>query len=168
MSLSMHTISVPVFLRVLRNMHSFLEKAEAYAKERGFDADVLVGARLAPDMLPLSFQVQTATDGVKGCLCRLTGRDIPSWPDNEKTIGELKARLQKAIAFASGFSEADLAASATRMVSVRISGEDRQISGQAYLLERVLPNFYFHATTLYALLRHNGVPLGKRDFLAAS
>jgi len=166
MTLSMYSASVPVFSRLLKNLRTFLEKAEAYAEQRGFKPDVLVEARLAPDMLPLRFQVQTLTDTVKGCVARLAGKEIPAWPDEEKTIADLKARLQKAIDYLETYSAADIDGSEGKTITMKIGGKEREIDGLSYLLGRALPNGYFHTTTAYAILRHNGVPLGKSDFLA--
>lgn len=162
---SMHATSAHLFTRMLTNLSACLDKASAYAAERKFDPDVLVSSRLAPDMFPLSFQIQTATDHAKGSLSRLTGREIPSWPDTEKTIDELKARIATALDYIAGFSPADLEGSDTRTVTVKVNGVDTELSGEVYLLQRVLPNFMFHVTTAYDILRHNGVPVGKRDFV---
>jgi hypothetical protein len=162
---SMYATSAHLYSRMLTNLAACLDKAVAYAAERKFDPNVLVTARLAPDMHPLSFQVQTATDHAKGSLARLAGREIPSWPDTEKTIDELKARIQKALDFVAGFSAADLEGSDKKTVRIKVSGVETDLSGEVYLLQRALPNFYFHVTTAYDILRHNGVPVGKSDFL---
>lgn len=162
---SMYATSVHLYTRMLSNLLVCLDKAVAYAAERKFDPNVLVSSRLAPDMLPLSFQIQTATDHVKGSLSRLAGRDIPSWSDTEKTLDDLKARIQKALDYAATFKAADLEGSDSKTVKIKVAGVDTDLSGEVYLLQRALPNFYFHITTAYDILRHNGVPVGKSDFL---
>jgi uncharacterized protein len=165
MPISLYTASETVFTRMLTNLLGILEKAEAYADERKFKADVLVNQRLAPDMLPLSFQIQTATDGAKGAVARLAGREIPAWPDTETTFVDLKARVRKALDYLATFKPGDLDGSEEKQVVLKIGGEDVRIRGEDYLLGRATQNFYFHVTTAYAILRHNGVPIGKRDFL---
>ncbi len=165
MTLSIYSASLPVFTRLLTNLLGLLDKAEAYAKERKFDVDVLVEDRLAPDMNPFKFQVQSATDHAKFVASRLTGQTPPSWPDDETTVEQLKARVRKALDYLKTFSEADFAGADDREVTVRIGGEPRTISGETYFLTRALPNFYFHYTTAYAILRKNGVPIGKSDYL---
>lgn len=165
MSISMYTASVTVFTRMLTNLLAILEKAEAYAGERKFKADVLVNQRLAPDMLPLSSQIQIATDAAKGAVARLAGREIPSWPDNETTFADLKARVKKAIDYLATYKPADLDGSETKQVVIKIGDEDVSIHGEDYLIGRATQNLYFHVTTAYAILRHNGVPIGKRDYL---
>jgi hypothetical protein len=162
---SMYATTAHLYTRMLTNLSACLDKAVAYAAERKFDPNTLVTTRLAPDMQPLSFQVQTATDHAKGSLSRLAGRDIPSWPDNEKTIDDLKARIQKALDYIATFTAADLEGSDSKTVKIKVSGVDTDLSGEVYLLQRALPNFYFHVTTAYDILRHNGVPVGKSDFL---
>jgi len=165
MSLSMHAISVPTFVRVFTAMQAWLDKAQAHADARQFDAANYLGLRLAPDMLPLARQVQIATDMAKGCVARLAGQDVPKWPDDEVSLGDLKSRLAKAAAYAQGFQPGDLEGSADREIVLAMRNGELRLLGQTYVLEFVLPNLYFHATTTYALLRHAGVALGKRDFL---
>ena len=165
MSISMYTASVTVFKRMLTNLLAILEKAEANAAERKFKVDVLVAQRLAPDMLPLSSQIQIATDTAKGAVCRLAGREVPSWPDNESTIADLKARVKKTIDYLATFKPADLDGSENKQVVIKVGGEDVSMRGEDYLVGRATQNFYFHITTAYAILRHNGVPVGKRDYL---
>ena len=165
MSISMYTASVTVFSRMLTNLLAIMEKAEANAVERKFKADVLVTQRLAPDMLPLSSQIQIATDAAKGAVARLSGREIPSWPDNETTFGDLKARVKKAIDYLATFKPNDLDGTENKQVVIKIAGEDVPLRGEDYLVGRAMQNFYFHVTTAYAILRHNGVPIGKRDYL---
>ena len=165
MTLSMYSASVPVFSRMLKNLLAIFEKAEAYAAEQNIDLQTFVETRLAPDMIPLSGQVQIATDGAKGVTSRLAGKPIPSWADDEKTFAELKVRLQKGIDYLETFSPEEFAGSDDRLVTVKIGGNDVELTGEAYLLNRGLPNFFFHVTTAYDILRHKGVPIGKKDYL---
>lgn len=165
MTLSMYSASVPVFSRMLKNLLAIFEKAEAYAAEQNIDLQTYVDTRLAPDMIPLSGQVQIATDGAKGVTSRLAGKPIPSWADDEKTFAELKVRLQKGIDYLETFSPEEFAGSDDRLVTVKIGGKDVELTGEAYLLNRGLPNFFFHVTTAYDILRHKGVPIGKKDYL---
>jgi hypothetical protein len=159
----MYAITVPVLTRYLNNLEAILVKAEAYAAERKIKPEVLPTSRLAPDMLPLSFQVQSATDRVKFLLARLTGQTPPSWEDNEVTLEQLRGRVQKALAYTGTFSEADLAGKEAGTVTLR----DKQVPALDHALNNALPQIFFHITTAYAILRHNGVPIGKGDFLGA-
>ncbi|MGV3651015.1 MAG: DUF1993 domain-containing protein [Devosia sp.] len=165
MTLSLYAVTVPVYTRLLTALRGNLEKAQAYADEKTFNSDVLVGSRLAPDMQPLSFQVQMATDYVKGPLARLAGREVPSWADEEKTLADLKARIDKALEYAATFTPAEIDGNEARTITLKMRSGETVLDGQTYLLTRALPNFYFHITTAYAILRHNGVPIGKRDFI---
>ena len=161
----MYAFSAPTFTRMLRNLSSILAKAEAHAKARNFDPSVLLGARLAPDMLPLTRQVQIAADTAKGAMARLAGHTPESIEDNETTFADLQARIAKTLAIVEGYSEAQLEGSDKREVSIKIPNNELKFSGIDFLNTWALPNFYFHITTAYAILRHNGVELGKRDFL---
>ena len=166
MTISMHSASAPVFARMLGNLLVWLDKAEAHAAARKFDAANYLGLRLAPDMLPFARQIQIASDGAKGCMARLAGVEIPKWEDNEASIAELRARIQKTIDYVRSFEPAQIDGSEGREVTIpRRSGEPLKFNGEAYLKHYVLPNFYFHVTTAYALLRHAGVELGKADYL---
>ncbi len=165
MTLSMYSASVPVFSRMLTNLLAVFEKAEAFAAEQNIDLQTLVETRLAPDMIPLSGQVQIATDGAKGVSSRLAQKPVPSWADDEVTFADLKARLQKGIDYLATFSAEDFVGSDNRTVTIKIGGNDTELAGDTYLLNRGLPNFYFHVTTAYDILRHKGVPIGKRDYL---
>lgn len=165
MSLSMYQASIPAFVRMLNNLSAILDKAAAYADARKIDPSIFVNARLAPDMFPLARQVQIATDGVKGCAARLAGLEVPSYPDTETTFPELKARIAKTIAFLQSVPAAQIDGSEARKVTLKLRGEEMTFLGQPYLLDFVIPNFYFHLTTAYAILRHNGVEIGKADFL---
>ena len=169
MTISMYSASVPVFVRMLTNLSACLDKAETNAKARGFDSAVLVSSRLAPDMLPLARQVQIACDAVKFGAARLAGVEAPSMEDKEATIAELKHRIARTIDFIGSVPADKISGSEAREISVPMRGRDPlQLTGEAYLLNFVLPNFYFHVTTAYALLRHNGVELGKGDYLGRS
>jgi uncharacterized protein len=166
MSLTMHSASVPVFSRILGNMLGWLDRAEAHAQARKFDAVNYLGLRLAPDMLPLVRQVQIASDAAKACMSRLAGTEIPKWEDNEASLDDLRARIRKTIGHVQSFSVQQLEGADSRPVAVPMrSGDALQFDGETFLKHYALPNFYFHATTTYALLRHAGVELGKADFL---
>src|SRR5215468_11191968 len=168
MPLSMYSASAPVFLRMLGNMQRWLDKAEAHAKARKFDPNAYLALRLAPDMLPFARQVQIATDHVKGCLARLAGVEPPKWADDENTLEQLKARLQKAIDYAKAMPAAKVDGSDAREVAVPAGpGRTLTFPGEVFLKSFSLPNFYFHATMAYALLREAGVELGKLDYLGA-
>jgi hypothetical protein len=164
MTLTFYSTSVPVFARMFDQLLHILDVAEKNAGERKIKLEVLVQARLAPDMLPLSFQVQSATDRVKLFLSRVTGRDAPVWADDEKTFDDLRARIGKAKDYLAGFSPADLDGVDDKIVTIKLGGEDRQLRAADYLLHNLYPNFFFHVATAYDILRHNGVPVGKRDF----
>jgi uncharacterized protein len=168
MTLSMYQASVPSFQRTLKALDAVLDKAVANAAERKIDPAVLVNARLAPDMHPLSRQIQIATDGVKGCAARLAGVEVPSFADTETTFPELKERIAKTLAFIATIKPEQIDGSEARDISLKAGPRELNFKGQDYLLFFVLPNFYFHATTAYDILRHNGVPLGKLDFLGAA
>jgi hypothetical protein len=166
MALSMYQASIPVFVRALSNLKHVLQKGEAHANEKGYAPDVLLQARLFPDMLPLVRQVQIATDMCKNGAARLASVDPVPFPDEEKTFAELIARIDRALEVLQGFDAAKIDGSEGRPVSfmTRTNGE-MKFDGQGYLLTFVLPNLYFHSSITYALLREAGVPLGKTDFL---
>jgi hypothetical protein len=168
MPISMHQAAVPAFLQTLNALSAILAKAEAFAAERKIDQAVLLGWRLAPDMFALTRQVQIATDQAKGCCARLAGVEIPKWPDDEQTFADLRARIAKTIAFVESFEPAAIDGSEDRAIALTAGSRELRFTGQQYLTSFVLPNFYFHATAAYALLRHCGLPIGKRDFLGAS
>ncbi len=164
MSISMHSASVPVFSAMLKNLAHVLAKGEANASERKIEPVVFLNARLAPDMLTLTRQVQIATDHAKGAPARLSGRDPLKLEDNEASFAELQARLQKVQDYLASFSAADIDGSEERPIVLKIGGQDMTLAGMQYLLHFAMPNFYFHVTTAYDILRHNGVPVGKADF----
>ncbi len=165
--MSMYSASIPVFIRGLQNLRGLLAKGHADALARKFEPAVLLNARLAPDMLALPRQVQIATDMVKLGAARLADIAAPSFEDTESSFEELDARIEKTIAFLEGVTEAQLEFCATRRISLKFPGREMEFSGADYLNLFVLPNFYFHLTTAYNILRHNGVAIGKRDFLGA-
>ncbi|MGH8496226.1 MAG: DUF1993 domain-containing protein [Gammaproteobacteria bacterium] len=167
MSLSMYQSLVPVAIRMLGNLAAVLEKAESDAKARNIDPAVMTGARLYPDMLPLTAQVQIATDIVSRAATRLAGKDPASVPDTESTFAELGDRIRRASKHLEAFKAEQIDGSEERSISFTVGGHDMSFNGRDYLLNFVLPNFYFHVTTAYDILRHNGVALGKRDFLGS-
>ncbi|WP_447591547.1 DUF1993 domain-containing protein [Aquipseudomonas campi] len=165
MSLSMYEASIPVFTRMLNNLSAILDKAQAHADANAIDPASLVEARLAPDMFPLAKQIQIASDAVKGGAARLAQVDIPGFADTESSFAELKARIERTLAFISTISADQVNGSEERIVSIKLPSGELHLAGQAFLLNFVLPNLYFHITTTYAILRHNGVALGKLDYL---
>lgn len=168
MSISIYDASVGVFQARLKGLAHVLTKAEANAAERKIEPAVLLGARLAPDMLNLIKQVQIATDHAKGAPSRLAGRDVPKFEDNEQSFADLQARIAKTLAHLATFTEADLEGGATRQIDIKAGPREMSFKGTQYLLGYATPNFYFHLTTAYAILRHNGIPLGKADFFGVS
>ena len=165
MSLTMHAATAPVFARMLTSMIGWLDKAQAHAEARRFDPVNYLGLRLAPDMLPLTRQIQIVSDGAKGCMARLAGLEVPEWHDTESTLDELRARIRRTQDYVAGFTPEQLAGSDVREIVLPTRTAELRFSGEDYLRHFVLPNFYFHATTPYALLRHAGVAIGKRDYL---
>jgi len=165
MPLSIYQASVPVLVRALNNLAAIVDKAAAHAEARKIDPAVFINARLAPDMFPLARQIQSASDSAKGCAARLAGIAVPSYADTEASFPDLQARIAKTIAFLQSVGEAQIEGSETRTVTMRMRGGEVNFTGQSYLLGYVLPNFFFHVTTAYAILRHNGVEIGKTDFL---
>lgn len=154
------------FKKSLGQLDRWLEAATAFAKARSFDPDVFVGLRLAPDQFTLVKQVQATCDTAKLAASRLTGKEAPAHPDTETTLAELQARVRAVASYLDGFSTQDFAESATRVVT-QPRWEGKVMSGADYFREHALPNFYFHLTHTYAILRHNGVSIGKRDYLGA-
>jgi hypothetical protein len=166
MSLGLHAACAPVFDRGLNAMLTWFDRAEQHAAQRKFDATNLLSTRLAPDMLPLVKQVQIATDVVKGCLARLAGDEVPSWVDDEKTFDDLRTRVRRALDFVAASDAARVDAGETREIVLTLRNRDpMRFAGADYLRFWALPNYFFHLTTTYALLRHAGVELGKADFL---
>jgi hypothetical protein len=166
MTLSLHTASVPVFTQLLGALSEVLAKAAAHAAERKIEPDALLQSRLFPDMFPLLRQVQIACDFAKSVSARLAGAEVPSWEDSEKTFDDLQARIRRTLDFIAGLDAAAFAGAAAREIVLRPgTPKERRLDGQAYLLAYGLPQFFFHVTTSYALLRHGGVEIGKRDFM---
>jgi uncharacterized protein len=162
---SMYEFLVPTANRMLGNLSALLDKAAAHAEAKKFDPANLMTARLAPDMHPFTRQVQIACDQAKGGAARLSGNEVPSYPDVETTIPELKARIAKTLEFVNSIDPAAFAGSEDRQIALKSPTRELQFTGLDYLRGFVLPNLYFHVTTAYALLRHNGVEIGKLDFL---
>ena len=165
MSVSMYLASVPPFLRTLTNLRAILEKVAKHAEVKKIAPSVLVNARLYPDMFPLSRQVQIATDHAKRAVSRLAGIEPPKYEDNESTFPELVARIDKTIAFLETIKPEQIDGSEDKTITLSMHDKTRTFKGMPYLLEYELPNFYFHVVTAYAILRHNGVEIGKQDFL---
>jgi len=161
----MHAISAPTFVRMLNNLAGMLRKGEAHAKAKGIDPATLLNARLAPDMFTLMRQVQIATDHAKGCMARLAGHAPEAIEDTETSFAEVQARIARVLALVEAYTPAQLESAATRTVTVKIPSGELKFTGLDYLTTWAMPNFYFHVTAAYAILRHNGVELGKRDFL---
>ena len=164
--MNMYDSSVPVFTHFLHSLSAILKKAEAHCVAKKIDPSVMLNLRLAPDMFALTRQVQIASDAAKGAGARLAGVAVPSFPDDEKTFEELQARIGKTIAFLSGLSKAQFEGAESRAISLKAGGREMNFTGFAYLETWAKPNFYFHATTAYAILRQGGVELGKSDYLA--
>jgi hypothetical protein len=165
MAMSMYQASVPALSQTLRNLRNILQKAAAHVEAKKLDPSTLTNFRLFPDMFPLSRQIQIATDMAKSCAARLAGSEPPKWDDNEKTFDELVARVDKALDYLKGFKPAQIDGSEEREVTLKSPRGEMKFKGQPFLIHFVLPNFYFHATTSYNILRHNGVELGKMDFI---
>ncbi|MCJ0763400.1 DUF1993 domain-containing protein [Variovorax terrae] len=169
MSISMSSASLPIFKSMLGNLSHFLDKAQAHAEAKKFDAAVLLQCRLAPDMLPFTRQVLIACDGPKLGVARLSGVEAPKFEDNEATLPELKARIEKTLAYLESVPAERLDGTEDKEITFPVGREKtRTMKGEAYLKHWVLPNFFFHVTTAYAILRHNGVALGKTDYLLGS
>lgn len=167
MPLSMYQASIPVFVRELEILSNILKKGETFAIEKKIEPAILVNDRLAPDMYPLSKQVQIVTDVIKGAAARLGGREIPSFEDNEKTFPDLYARIAKTVEFVKSFNASQVDGTEDKKITLKLGGKEASFQGQPYLLNFVLPNVYFHMSITYAILRHNGVSLGKIDFLGS-
>jgi len=165
MTLSMYQASVPRFINTLGNLSAILDKAQAHVDAKKLDETALTGFRLYPDMLPMARQVMIVTDTAKGLAARLAGVEIPVYEDTEKTLAELKARIAKTIAYLQSFQPAQIDGTEDREIVIKRGDKETRYTGQQFLLGHAVPNFYFHVTTTYAILRHNGVEIGKRDYL---
>lgn len=167
MPVTMYLASVPVFQRRLTALMAILDKAALHATARKIDPAVLLAARLYPDMFPFTRQVQTATDHAKGASARLAGIEVPRFADTEASFDDLKARIARTLEFIEAIEPSGIEGSEEREVRIAMAGKERTMKGEPYLLNYAMPNFYFHLTTAYAILRHNGVELGKSDFMGA-
>jgi hypothetical protein len=165
MAMSMYQASIPQFVKMLTNLSNILKKGEAFAREKNIDGAVLINDRLAPDMFPLSKQIQIACDQVKNGMARLAGVEAPKFDDSESTFEQLQERIAKTIAFAKTITSTQLEGSETQDIKFSIKEWDFEFVGDQYLLTWIIPNFYFHITTAYNILRHNGVAVGKSDYL---
>jgi hypothetical protein len=161
----MYQASAPRFVNILKNLSAILDKAQAHVEAKKIEPTVLTSFRLYPDMLPMSRQVQIATDTAKAAMARLAGVEIPKYEDTEQTFAELKARIAKTIEFVNGFKPAQIDGTDTKEIVIKLGGNDTKLTGMQYLLGHAHPNFYFHVTTAYDILRHNGVEIGKRDYI---
>ena len=165
MSLSMYQASVPVFVHFLSALSGVLDKAQAHAANRKLDPAVVLGTRLFPDMFPLSQQVTSATDHALRVACGLSGVAQPTLPDAGTSFEQAKARVDKAVEFLKGLKAAQIDGTEAKEVTLQLGGQPRAFKGQSLLLDFAIPNFYFHMTTAYGILRHCGVDIGKRDFM---
>ena len=165
MSLTMYQASAPVFLRALNNLSAILAKGEASATARKIEPSVLLQSRLYADMLPLVKQVQIVSDTIKGAIARLSGVENPSYADTEATFAELQERISKTAAFVTTATEKQIDGTEKKTITMKVGGNEMNFEGQAYLFGFVIPNVFFHTSIAYAILRHNGVELGKKDYL---
>jgi hypothetical protein len=165
MTISMYQASVPAFVRALNNLASILEKGAAHAQARKIDESVLLGSRLFPDMFPLARQVQLVSDTAKSGAGRLAGAEFPAFEDKETTFQELLERIRKTVTYLQTLQPAQIDGSEEKTVTWQTRSSTRSMQGLPYLMNHVLPNVHFHVTTAYAILRHNGVEIGKKDFL---
>jgi len=161
----MYQASAPRFVNTLKNLSAILDKAQAHAEGRKIDPAALLNFRLYPDMFPMKRQVQVACDTAKAAVARLAGVEVPRHEDNEETFGELKARIAKTIEFIQTLKPAQIDGSEEKNIHLKLGGREVDFKGMQYLLGQALPNFYFHVTTAYDILRHNGVELAKRDYI---
>ena len=165
MPVSLYDVAIPTFQKQLASLEAFLDKSAEQAEAKKIDFAVLLGSRLFPDMFNLTRQVQLATDYAKAAPARLAGVEVPSLPDVETTLPELKARIAKVQALLAGYKPDQFEGSETRELTIKLGGQEMSMSGRDYLLHVAFPNFYFHCATAYDILRHNGMEIGKRDFV---
>jgi hypothetical protein len=161
----MYQASVPRFVNILGNLSNILDKAQAHVEAKKLDETALTTYRLFPDMFPMARQVQIACDGAKGVVARLAGLDIPVHEDSEKTLAELKARIAKTIAFVQSVTPEQINGTEDKAIVIKRGDKETQYTGMQFLMGHAIPNFYFHVTTTYNILRHNGVEIGKRDYI---
>jgi len=164
-TISMYQASIPRFVNILGNLSNILDKAQAYVDAKKLDSVTLTTYRLFPDMLPMTTQVQIACDAAKGVVARLAGVEIPVYEDNEKTLSDLKARVAKTVAFIQTVTPRQIDGTEDKEIVIKRGDKESHYKGMQFLLGHALPNFYFHVTTAYNILRHNGVEIGKRDYL---
>ncbi|KQN78661.1 UNVERIFIED_ORG: hypothetical protein JN05_01889 [Zoogloea ramigera] len=162
---SIYSASIPAFKQILNSLHNILGKAEAHIADKKIDPNALLQYRLFPDMLPFTRQVQIACDFAKGAAARLGGLDVPSYDDKEVTFAELKQRIEKTLAYIDSVPQDAIEGSETRAITTGSGEKTKHFTGQTYLFHYALPHFYFHATTAYDILRHNGVEVGKKDYI---
>jgi len=165
MTLSMYQASVPRFINALNNLSAILDKAQAHVDAKKLDEATLTSFRLFPDMLPMARQILIATDTAKGLAARLAGVEIPVYDDTEKTLGELKARIAKTVAYLQTFRPEQIDGTEDKEIVIKRGDKETRYTGMQFLLGHAVPNVYFHITTAYNILRHNGVEIGKRDYL---
>jgi len=165
MTISMYQASAPRFANMLKNLSVLLDKAQAHCEAKKIDPLVLIACRLSPDMLPFTRQITIACDNAKGAVARLAGVEIPQHEDVEKTLGELQARIAKTVAFINTIKPAQIDGSEEKDIVLKLRAREVPYKGMQYLLGFALPNFYFHVVTAYAILRHNGVELGKAEYI---
>jgi len=165
MTISMYQVSAPRFINTLNNLSAILDKAQAHVDANKIDAAALTTYRLFPDMFAMARQVQIACDTAKGAVARLAGVDIPVYEDSEQTLAELKVRIAKTVAFIQTVKPAQIDGTEDKEIVLKRGEKSTSYKGMQFLLGHALPNFYFHVTTTYNILRHNGVAVGKRDFL---
>ena len=168
MKASMYSLSIPIFQKYLTNLSAILDKAAAHAQERKIDPAALLDARLYPDMLPFTRQIQLSTDFAKGAAARLAGDAPPKFDDVEVGFSQLKERIARTIAFVNSVAPDRIVGSEERVIELKTATRALRFTGLEFLAHFALPNFFFHVTTAYAILRHNGVPIGKEDFLGRS
>jgi hypothetical protein len=165
MTISMYQASVPRFVTILGNLMNILDKAQAHVEAKKLDAETLTRYRLFPDMLPMAMQVSIACDAAKGVVARLAGKEMPAYEGGDKTLADLKARVADAVAFIQKFSAAEIDGTEDKQIVTKRGDKETYYKGMQYLLSHAVPNFYFHVSMAYAILRHNGIEIGKRDFL---
>lgn len=165
MTISMYQVSIPRFVHMLGNLASILDKAQAYAEAKKIDPATLPASRLFPDMLPLTSQVRIACDTAKRAAAMLADVENPAYEDNETTIPQLRSRIERTIAFLETIEPSRIDGTEGKEIVVKVGGKDTPYKGMQFLLARAIPNFYFHVTTAYDILRHNGVEIGKKDYL---
>jgi uncharacterized protein len=165
MSISMYEASIPHFIRMLGNMSSIIDKARFHAETKNIEESVFINARLAPDMYPLSQQIQIAADMARACAAHLSGIEIPRYENDEATFADFRARIAKTITFLQGIESEQIDDSYDQPITFKLADKEVVHLSQAYLLDVIIPHFYFHVTTAYAILRHHGVELGKKDYI---